>query len=183
MNGYVGAADRYDWKLIGKQELYVPYNSETRLLRHGRLLQGPHSSRAILEREADPLRAPPRLGRGGNGSPQGKRHTIAQTTSSTWTRTAGSSSPQTHTTRRGQPLEACRRRFRRCIYEIPSCVSNGSIFYDLVAGRYVISPAFNEEKEADYLAGHTGDRQAQKMGLRAGRPASHGEALRPRRSQ
>jgi hypothetical protein len=35
-------------------------------------------------------------------------------------------------------------------------VSNGSIFYDLVAGRYVISPAFNEEGEADYLAGHTG---------------------------
>jgi hypothetical protein len=24
---YAGATDRYDWKLIGKQELYVPYNS------------------------------------------------------------------------------------------------------------------------------------------------------------
>ena len=22
-----GALDRYDWKLVGKQELYVPYNS------------------------------------------------------------------------------------------------------------------------------------------------------------
>jgi len=35
-------------------------------------------------------------------------------------------------------------------------VSNGTIFYDLVAGRYVVTPAFNEEAEADYLAGHTG---------------------------
>jgi hypothetical protein len=42
------------------------------------------------------------------------------------------------------------------LYEVPSCVSNGTVFYDLVAGRYVISPAFNEEKEADYLAGHRG---------------------------
>ena len=24
---YAGAMDRYDWKLVGKQELYVPYNS------------------------------------------------------------------------------------------------------------------------------------------------------------
>ena len=27
VNGYVGAADRYDWKLIGKQEIYIPYNN------------------------------------------------------------------------------------------------------------------------------------------------------------
>lgn len=24
---YNGAPDRYDWKLIGKKELYIPYNS------------------------------------------------------------------------------------------------------------------------------------------------------------
>ena len=42
------------------------------------------------------------------------------------------------------------------IYEIPSCVSNGTVYYDLVAGRYVVSPAMNEEIEADYLAGHSG---------------------------
>ena len=42
------------------------------------------------------------------------------------------------------------------LYEIPSCVATSSIYYDLVAGRYLITPAFNEEKEPDYLAGHTG---------------------------
>jgi hypothetical protein len=26
-DGYNGAPDRYDWKLVGKQEIYVPYNS------------------------------------------------------------------------------------------------------------------------------------------------------------
>lgn len=26
-NGFLGAMDRYDWKLVGKQELYVPYNT------------------------------------------------------------------------------------------------------------------------------------------------------------
>jgi hypothetical protein len=35
-------------------------------------------------------------------------------------------------------------------------VSNGTIYYDLVAGRYVVTPVMNEELEADYLAGHTG---------------------------
>ena len=25
-NGFVGAADRYNWKLLGKKELYIPYN-------------------------------------------------------------------------------------------------------------------------------------------------------------
>jgi len=24
---YAGAMDRYDWKLVGKQELYIPYNN------------------------------------------------------------------------------------------------------------------------------------------------------------
>jgi hypothetical protein len=42
------------------------------------------------------------------------------------------------------------------LYEIPSCVANSSIYYDLVAGRYAITPAFNEEPEADYLAGRKG---------------------------
>ncbi len=27
VQGFLGAVDRYDWKLIGKKELYVPYNS------------------------------------------------------------------------------------------------------------------------------------------------------------
>ena len=27
VNGYVGAADRYNWKLIGKREIYIPYNN------------------------------------------------------------------------------------------------------------------------------------------------------------
>ncbi|MNE33521.1 hypothetical protein D3C80_1271940 [compost metagenome] len=26
-DGYNGAPDRYDWKLVGKQEIYVPYNA------------------------------------------------------------------------------------------------------------------------------------------------------------
>jgi hypothetical protein len=42
------------------------------------------------------------------------------------------------------------------LYETPSCVSNGQVYYDLAAERYVISPAFNEEREADYLAGRRG---------------------------
>ena len=42
------------------------------------------------------------------------------------------------------------------IYELPSCIGTTSIYYDLVAGRYVVSPLDNEEQEADYLAGHTG---------------------------
>jgi hypothetical protein len=35
-------------------------------------------------------------------------------------------------------------------------VSVSTLYYDLVAGRYVVSPALNEEGEPDYLAGHGG---------------------------
>ena len=36
------------------------------------------------------------------------------------------------------------------LFEIPTCVNDGGLYYDLVAGRYVITPAFNEEKEPIY---------------------------------
>ena len=36
------------------------------------------------------------------------------------------------------------------LFEVPSCIANGSLLYDLVAGRYVITPAINEEKEGRY---------------------------------
>jgi hypothetical protein len=36
------------------------------------------------------------------------------------------------------------------LFEVPSCIANGSLLYDLVAGRYVITPAINEEREPIY---------------------------------
>jgi len=39
-NGYVGAADRYNWKLLGKREIYVPYNNMKFHHRQARLLPG-----------------------------------------------------------------------------------------------------------------------------------------------
>lgn len=34
-NGFLGALDRYDWKLVGKKELYVPYNTNAFYLAEG----------------------------------------------------------------------------------------------------------------------------------------------------
>jgi hypothetical protein len=39
------------------------------------------------------------------------------------------------------------------LFEVPTCVNNGGLYYDLVAGRHVITPAFNEEKEPIYVMG------------------------------
>ena len=54
MNGYAGAADRYDWKLIGKQELYVPYNGERfydRSVRYGDMVEPRYPRRDLTRYE------------------------------------------------------------------------------------------------------------------------------------
>ena len=60
---YAGAMDRYDWKLVGKQELYIPYNS-FKLDRQEPQVQG-RLSRRLRQPRPRPLRAAPGVeGRG-----------------------------------------------------------------------------------------------------------------------
>jgi hypothetical protein len=42
------------------------------------------------------------------------------------------------------------------IWELPSCLTTTSIYYDLSSGRYMVADLQNEEPEEDYLVGHKG---------------------------
>jgi hypothetical protein len=151
VNGFVGAADRYDWKLIGKRELYIPYNNMQffdRNLPYKELIQPRYPKRDAIRYELHRVWEVEATVR------PDKRHVIARRVfyidEDAWLIVAVDGYDT-----RGS-LWRVQEALPQLLYEVPSCVSNGSIFYDLVAGRYVISPAFNEEGEADYLAGHTG---------------------------
>jgi len=151
VNGFVGAADRYDWKLVGKQEMYIPYNNHKffdRKVSYEEMVQPRYPRRDLIRYE------PHRVWVVEATVKPDKRHTIAKRVfyldEDSWNIVVVDSYDT-----RGN-LWRVQETLPQVLYEIPSCVSNGTIFYDLVAGRYVVSPAFNEEDEADYLAGHTG---------------------------
>jgi hypothetical protein len=152
INGYVGAADRYDWKLIGKRELYIPYNN-VRLfdtdLEYKDIVQPRFPRRDLTRYELHRVWVVEATLR------PDKRHTIPRRVfyldEDSWLIVAVDGYDT-----RGD-LWRVSEHMPQLLYEIPSCVSNSGFYYDLVAGRYVITPAFNEEKEANYLAGHTGE--------------------------
>ncbi len=151
VNGYVGAADRYDWKIIGKKEIYIPYNVHKFFdsdLKYKDIIQPRYPRRDLIRYELHRVWVVE-----GTVRPD-KRHVIARRVfyldEDAWTIVVVDGYDT-----RGN-LWRVSEHTPQLLYEIPSCVANGSIFYDLVAGRYVITPAFNEEKEADYLAGGAG---------------------------
>jgi hypothetical protein len=151
-NGYVGAADRYDWKLIGKKELYVPYNVHeffSNDYKYKDIIQSRYPKRDLIRYELHRVWVVEATVR------PDKRHMIARRVfyldEDTWLMVVVDGYDS-----RGN-LWRVSEHTPQLLYELPSCVANGSVFYDLIAGRYVISPAFNEEKEADYLKGHRGE--------------------------
>jgi len=151
VNGYVGAADRYDWKLIGKQELYVPYNVHKYFssdITYKELLQSRYPTRDLIRYELHRVWVAEATVR------SDRRHTMARRIfyldEDSWLMLVVDGYDA-----RGNMWRVSEHT-PQVLYDVPSCVANSSIFYDLVAGRYAITPAFNEEGEPDYLAGRKG---------------------------
>jgi hypothetical protein len=144
-NGYVGAADRYDWKLLGKKEIYIPYNNLKFFdssLEYEDLIQPRYPRRDLIRYELHRVWVVE-----GNVRPD-KRHTIAKRVfyidEDAWMIGVVDGYDT-----RGE-LWRVSEHLPQLLFEVPSCVNNGGIYYDLIAGRYVITPAFNEEKEPIY---------------------------------
>ena len=151
VNGYVGAADRYEWKLLGKREIYIPYNNLKFFgsdLKYQDLIQARYPRRDLIHYELHRVWVVEATVR------PNKRHTIARRVfyidEDSWLIVVVDGYDN-----KGN-LWRVSEHLPQLLYEIPSCVSNSGHYYDLVAGRYLITPAFNEEQEADYLAGHNG---------------------------
>ncbi len=86
VDAYNGAPDRYDWKLVGKREIYVPYNIY-KLVGQVAQVQG-HHRQGHDQLRPRALRAAPRLGRRGHAEARPARTSTASARS-TSTRTAG----------------------------------------------------------------------------------------------
>ena len=147
-----GALDRFDWELKGKREMYVPYNAyriHSNEVDYRDLVKSGHLDPAYMRYELH------RVWVVEASVKPDKRHSIARRLfyldEDSWLIVAVDGYDT-----KGD-LWRVSEHLPQVLYELPSCVSNGGIYYDLVAGRYVITPAFNEEEEADYLAGHTGE--------------------------
>jgi hypothetical protein len=147
-----GIIDRFDWKLVGKRELYVPYNVFR--LNHERGLDlreafGPRYPRRDLVRyelhrvwvvEAT--------------LKQGKRHLFSKRVlyldEDSWLAAVEDIYDK------GGNLWRVMEGMLTVIPEVPTCNLEGTLSYDLVAGRYAADQIKTEQTPDDWLAGREG---------------------------
>ena len=125
-NGFAGAADRYDWKLIGKREIYVPYNNVKFFdsdLKYEDIIQPRFPRRDLIRYELHRVWVVE-----GTVKPD-KRHTIARRVfyidEDHWMIAAVDGYDT-----RGD-LWRVSEHLPQVLFEVPSCIANGSLMYDL----------------------------------------------------
>jgi hypothetical protein len=147
-----GILDRFDWKLVGKQELYVAYNSFEVNYGEGRTYKemfGPRYPRRDLIRYelhrvwvVEATRKP------------GKRHIFSKRIlyldEDSWLALVEDIYDD------DGKLWRVMEGLLVPIAEVPTCNMEGSFSFDLVAGRYVADHVRVEEPEDDWLAGREG---------------------------
>lgn len=137
-----GAPDRYDWKLIGKQELYIPYNSfklADRSLKYKDILQKGHMNPDLTRYELH------RVWKVEATLKDGERHIYGKRTfyidEDSWQVAVAD-----HFDGRGQlwrVAEAFQFQYRDA--QVP--LMTAELLYDLQSGRYLVNAMTNEEGE------------------------------------
>lgn len=138
-----GAPDRYDWKLVGKRELYIPYNSYragARGVDYNTLLQpghmNPDYSRYELHRVWEVVAT----------LKQGERHIYAKRhlfiDEDTWTIAEAD-----HYDSRGALWRVAEAHLQY-FYDVQTTFQTPEVIYDLIAGRYVATGLINESPNA-----------------------------------
>lgn len=148
---FAGAMDRYDWKLVGKQEMFIPYNNFRFIdkSRKYRDVYGPDFvNRDLVRYELH------RVWKVEATLKQGMRHLFAKRVfyldEDSWAIMVA------------DLYDAQGKMWRvqeSSIYpawEIPACVGQEFVSYDLTVGRYVGENATQERPETDWLAGREG---------------------------
>ncbi|MBI1905523.1 MAG: DUF1329 domain-containing protein [Rhodocyclales bacterium] len=148
---YAGVMDRYDWKLVGKQELYMPYNS-FKLIDKSRKYKDVYLpdfvNRDLLRYELH------RVWKVEATLKPGMRHSFAKRVfyldEDSWAIMVADQYDAQGKIWRVQESS---------IYpapEIPACVGQEFASYDLNVGRYIAENATQERPETDWLAGKEG---------------------------
>lgn len=139
-NMYNGAIDRYDWKLVGKQEIYVPYNSYglmSRDLKHADVVKPGHINQDLARYELHRVWVVEATVK------PGKRHLYAKRTfyidEDTWAVVLTDRYDA-----RGQ-LWRVGEAHSIMLYDMPLYLQTTEAHYDLLSGRYLIKGLYNQE--------------------------------------
>jgi len=147
---FAGNLDRYDWKLIGKQEMYIPYNNFKFVAKRkiAEVYQGLYPNRDLMRYELH------RVWKVEATVKQGMRHMFAKRTfyldEDSWMLMAA------------DLYDAQGKLWRiqeATIYpavELGACVSQEFMSWDLNVNRYMAENATQEAKPTDWLAGDEG---------------------------
>jgi hypothetical protein len=148
---YAGAMDRYDWKLVGKQELFVPYNSYKWVAKGQKykdVYLDDFVNRDLVRYELH------RVWKVEATVKQGMRHLIAKRhfylDEDSWAFTVIDNYDAQGKIWRVQESSSYPA------VELPACVGQEFVSYDLAAGRYIAENATQERAETDWLAGKEG---------------------------
>jgi hypothetical protein len=148
---YAGSPDRYDWKLVGKQEIYVPYNSYEFRARRADLheIYGPEiTNRDLMRYELH------RVWKVEGTVKDGMRHNAAKRVfyidEDSWQ------------ILHADLFDAQGKLWRIqegslwVAWELPACVQQEFVSYDLSVDRYIADNVTQNSPETDWLAGQEG---------------------------
>lgn len=147
-----GIIDRFDWKLVGKRELYVPYNvfgiNHRKDLRYRDVLGPRYPRRDLIRYELHRVWVVEAGVRPDRRHVFGKR--VFYLDEDSWLALV-----EDLYDRQGE-LWRVMEGMLTPIAEVPTCAIDGTFSYDLVAERYVADRIKTEEPADDWLAGREG---------------------------
>ncbi len=148
---YAGAMDRYDWKIVGKKELYVPYNSWKLIdksRKYKEIYLPEYVNRDLMRYELHRVWVVEATLK------EGMRHIFPRRVlfidEDSWTLLLTDlydAQGKIWRVQEGSVWVAP---------EIPACVSQEFVGYDLNVGRYIVETATQEHPPTDWLAGREG---------------------------
>lgn len=140
-----GSPDRYDWKLVGKKEMLVPYNTyklASHSLKYTDIIQADHLNQDLIRYE------PHRVWVVEATLKPGQRHIYAKRVfyidEDSWAILAADLYDGRGELWRMQEAHSLQR------YDVLSSIHVSDVSYDLQARRYIVSGLENEEKRAQF---------------------------------
>ena len=147
---FAGALDRYDWKLAGKQEMYIPYNNFNFVAKrkYSDIYLGLYPKRELMRYELH------RVWKVEASVKQGQRHMFTKRTfyldEDTWMIMAADQFDA-----QGKLWRVMEATLYPAV-ELGACVSQEFMSWDLTVNRYLAENATQEAKSTDWLAGAEG---------------------------
>ncbi|MNH69752.1 hypothetical protein D3C81_70470 [compost metagenome] len=145
MDMFNGAPDRYDWKLVGKKDMLVAYNTyklASHSLKYGDIIQPDHLNQDLIRYEPHRVWVVEATLKPGQRHIYGKR--VFYIDEDSWAILAADLYDGRGELWRVQEAHSLQR------YDVLSAIHISDVAYDLQARRYIVSGLENEEKRAQF---------------------------------